>query len=63
MSFMIEEVIMKPGNLVQGNKHKSDNHGRYIMSRRVAGDWFPKFRPDIQHSKMKAARCFETSQQ
>ena len=56
MSFVLEGAIMKTGNLVQGNKHKFDNHRRYIMSRRVAGNLFPTFRPGIQHPKMKAVR-------
>jgi hypothetical protein len=56
MSFVIEDAIIKPGNLVQSNKHKFDNHERYIMSLRVAGNLFPTFRSGIQHPKMKAAR-------
>jgi hypothetical protein len=56
MSFVIEDAIMESGNLVQGNKHKCDNHERCIMSLRVAGNLFPTFRSGVQHPKMKAAR-------
>jgi hypothetical protein len=56
MSLVVEDAIMNPENLVQGNKHKSDNQGRYGMSYRVAGNWFPTLRPGNQHSKIKASR-------
>ena len=56
MSLVVEDAIMNPKNLVQGNKHKFDHQGRYGMSRPVAGNWFPTFRPGNQHSKIKESR-------